>query len=74
MHCSVFEWWEPGITTSNTPKSIFFSFEATNPVEVQKHLKNINTKKITGFDKIPPKLVKLSAEILSIPLSIAEKQ
>ena len=47
------------ITTSNTPKPIFFSFEPTNPVEVQKRLKNINTKKTTGFDKIPPKLVKL---------------
>ena len=59
------------ITTSNTPKPISFSFEPTNPVEVQKRLKNINTKKATGFDKIPPKLVKLSAEILSTPLSIA---
>ena len=59
------------ITTSNTPKAIFFSFEPTNLVEVQKRLKNINTKKATGFDKIPPKLVKLSAEILSTPLSIA---
>ena len=59
------------ITTSNTPKPIYFSFEPTNPVEVQKRLKNINTKKATGFDKIPPKLVKLSAEILSTPLPIA---
>ena len=59
------------ITTSNTPKPIYFSFEPTNPVEVQKHLKNIDTKKATGFDKIPTKLVKLSAEILSTPLSIA---
>ena len=52
------------ITTSNTPKTIFFSFEPTNPVEIQKRLKNINTKKATL-------LVKLSAEILSTPLSIA---
>ena len=59
------------ITTSNTPKPIYFSFEPTNPIEVQKRLKNIDTKKATGFDKIPPKLVKLSAEILSTPLSIA---
>ena len=41
------------ITTSNTPKPICFSFEPTNPVEVQKRLKNINTKKTKGFDKIP---------------------
>ena len=34
-------------------------------------VKNIDTKKVTGFDKIPPTLVKLSAEILSTPLSIA---
>ena len=54
-----------------TPKPVSFSFEPTNPVEVQKHLTTINTKKATGFDKIPPKLVKLSAEILSTPLSIA---
>ena len=59
------------ITTSNTPKPIYFSFEPTNPVEVQKRLKNIDTKKATGFDKIPPKLVKLLAEILSTPISIA---
>ena len=59
------------ITTSNTHKPIYFSFEPTNPVEVQKRLKNIDTKKATGFDKIPPKLVKRSAEILSTPISIA---
>ena len=59
------------ITTSNTPKPIYFSLEPTNPVEVQKRLKNIDTKKTTGFDKIPPKLVKLSAEVLSTQLSIA---
>ena len=59
------------ITTSNTPKPIYFSFETTNPAEVQKCLKNIDTKKATGFDKIPPKSEKRSAEILSTPLSIA---
>ena len=59
------------IKTSNTPKPISFTFESTNPVESQKRLKNINTKEATGFDKIPPKLVKISAEILSTPLSIA---
>ena len=36
-----------------------------------KNTLNIDTKKATGFDKIPPKLVKLSAEVLSTPLSIA---
>ena len=56
------------ITTSNTPKPISFSFDPTNPAEVQKHLKNINTK---NNYKMPPKLVKLSAEQLSTSLSIA---
>ena len=46
------------ITTSNTPKPIYFGHEPTNSVEVQKRLKNICTKKATGFDKIPPKLLK----------------
>ena len=46
------------ITTSNTPKPMYFGHEPTNPVEFQKRLKNICTKKATGFDKIPPKLLK----------------
>ena len=60
------------ITTWNTPKPISFTFKPTNPAEVQKRLENINAKKATGLDKIPPKLVKLSAETLSwgTPLSI----
>ena len=49
------------IVTSSTPKPAFFSFEATNLVDIQKRLRNINTEKATGFDKIPLKLVKLSA-------------
>ena len=59
------------ITTSNTPKPIQFSFEPNNPLEVQKRLKNTDTKKATGFDKILPELVKLSAEVLSTPFSVA---
>ena len=59
------------IAKSNTPKPIYFSLEPTNPVEVQKRLQNIDATKATGFDKIPPKLVKLSAEVLSTALSIA---
>ena len=38
---------------------------------VKKLLKNIEQKKSTGIDKIPPKLVQLSADILSTPLSNA---
>ena len=59
------------ITRSNTPKPIYFSFEPTNSVEVKKRFKSVDTKKATGFDKIPPKLVKLSTEVLSTPRSIA---
>ena len=40
-------------------------------MEVQKRLKNIDAKKATDFDKILPKLGKLSDEKLSTPLSIA---
>ena len=35
-----------------------------------KNTLNIDTKKATGFDKIPPKLVKISAAVLSTPFSI----
>ena len=38
---------------------------------VKKLLKNIDQKKSTGIDKCPPKLVQLSADILSTPLSNA---
>ena len=36
--------------------------------EIYKILRNIDDKKATGTDKIPPKLVKISAEVLSQPL------
>ena len=36
-----------------------------------KALKSIDQKKSTGIDKIPPKLVQMSADILSTPLSNA---
>ena len=36
--------------------------------EIQEHLQNIDDKKATATDKIPPKLVKISAEVLSQPL------
>ena len=38
---------------------------------MKKLLKNIDQKKSTGIDKIPPKLLQLSADILSTPLSNA---
>ena len=39
--------------------------------DVEQHLRNIDGKKCTGIDKIPPKLIKLSAKVLSQPLAIA---
>ena len=42
-----------------------FQFNSVTTSEVYKLLKNINVKKATGTDKIPPKLVRISAEVLS---------
>ena len=39
--------------------------------EIIKLLKNIEDKKAVGTDKVPPKLVKLSATVLSQPLTDA---
>ena len=36
--------------------------------EVKKLLKEVNAKKASGFDKIPPKLVKLASGVLAAPL------
>ena len=43
----------------------------TNPSEVKKLIMSLDTKKATGVDKIPPKLVKLAADVLATPLSLA---
>ena len=39
--------------------------------DVEQLLRNIGRKKSIGIDKIPPKLIKLSAKVLSKPLAIA---
>ena len=52
------------------PKDNNISF-LTTLSEVKKLLKNSDTKKATGVDKIPPKLAKLSADALAIPVSLA---
>ena len=46
-----------------------FSFNTVSQDEILKHLKNIIPNKSTGDDKIPPKIIKLSAEILDEPLT-----
>ena len=48
-----------------------FQFNSVTTSEVYKLLKNIDNKKAAGTDKIPPKLVKISAEVLSQPLADA---
>ena len=39
--------------------------------DVEQFLRNTDSKKSTSIDKIPPKLIKLSANVLSKPLAIA---
>ena len=39
--------------------------------DVKQFLRNIDSKKSTGIDKIPPKLIKLPAKVISKPLVIA---
>ena len=48
-----------------------FHFNNVTTSEIYKLLKNKDDKKATGTDKIPPKLVKISAEVLSQPLADA---
>ena len=48
-----------------------FKFNSVTTSEIHKLLKNIDDKKITGTDKTRPKLVKMSAEVFSLSLSVA---
>ena len=41
----------------------FTAIPYTTTEEVKKLLKEVNAKKASGFDKIPPKLVKLAAGV-----------
>ena len=54
---------------SQTEEQLQFNSVTTS--EIYKLLKNIDDKKTTGTDKIPPKLVRISAEVLSQPLADA---
>ena len=55
-----------------------FSFKTVNESEIKNLLKNLDTKKASGIDTVPPKLVKLSADFLTplltkaINMSIAQ--
>ena len=48
-----------------------FQFNSATISQVYKLLKNKNVKKATETDKFPPKLVKISSEVLSQPLADA---
>ena len=48
-----------------------FQFNSVTTSKIYKLFKNIDEKKATGTDKIPPKLVKISAKVLSQPLADA---
>ena len=56
------------IIKKNTTKRSF-KFDSVTKPYITTLLKNIDIKKATGVDRIPPKLVKLSANILSEPLT-----
>ena len=46
-------------------------FSSVSIDEVQKRLQQLNPRKAIGNDKIPPTLIKIAAEPLDAPLSIA---
>ena len=52
--------------TTNSPKS--FSFNIINNMQMRTEILDLNTKKSSGHDSIPPKIIKGSAAILSTPL------
>ena len=54
---------------NNADKNFKFDFQALHTSEVKKSLSDLNPSKATGWDWIPPKVLKLGAEQLSIPLT-----
>ena len=50
---------------------ISFDFQQVKPPEVKRLLKEIDIKKAVGVDTIPPKLVKIGADIIAVPLTKA---
>ena len=64
-HTSIIKIREKFVNSENIAK---FQFNSVKISEILKLLTNIDEKKATKTDKIPPKLVKLSATVLSQPL------
>ena len=50
---------------------ISFDFKQVKPPEVKRLLKEIDIKKAVGVDTIPPKLIKIGADIIAEPLTKA---
>ena len=60
----------PSVTDiTNTMKTAYFSFRHTTPTEVEKVMQSLDTKKATGPDRIPAKLIKPAAGPLSHQLT-----
>ena len=55
--------------TLKPPKNSTCSLLTISEQEVKKILKELSTEKSAGVDTIPPKLVKLAANYLAVPLS-----
>ena len=54
---------------SQINKESCFSFEAANQNQIYKLLNDTDTKKATGYDGIPPKMLKISASELCKPIT-----
>ena len=53
---------------SNVPHVSMFKFSFVSVKEVQKLFKDVDSKKATGYDNIPPKILKTAADELAPPL------
>ena len=47
-----------------------FQFRSVSPPEVELILKSLDSKKATGYDKIPPRSLRDGADALAYPLSV----
>ena len=54
---------------SNVPHVSMFNFSVVSVKEVQKLLKDVDSKKATGYDNIPPQILKIAADELAPPLA-----
>ena len=46
-----------------------FNFSSVTVKEVRNPLENINKNKATGYDNIPPKILKVAADELAFPIT-----